>query len=98
MPKDAKGLVTISHNTNLRDFSQGVFRMRNILDEQNIDIIIDKNTFNIIQNNFNIIKSINKNDGSNCADTINDEIKQFIFKFIKKNQDKIDKQKKKNII
>ena len=37
----AKGLITISNKTCMRDFSQGVYRMRNILDSQSIDLIFD---------------------------------------------------------
>jgi hypothetical protein len=40
---DSHGLVTVSNSTLLRDFSQGIFRMRNILNgNQTIDIVIDR--------------------------------------------------------
>ena len=42
MEPKAYGLVTITNNTLLRDFSQGVFRMRDILNGQKMDLIIDR--------------------------------------------------------
>jgi hypothetical protein len=49
MKIDAHGLVTITNTTTMRDFSQGVFRMRNILDgTQSIDIVINNNLINQI--------------------------------------------------
>jgi hypothetical protein len=85
MPFDAKGLVTVSHNTNLRDFSQGVFRMRDILNKQQIDIIIDNNTLN----------KINQKGGTICQVNTVNSIKAFIYDFMKKNQTLIDKNKEK---
>ena len=41
MNTHAHGLVTISSNTILRDFAQGIFRMRNINLDQTIDLITD---------------------------------------------------------
>jgi hypothetical protein len=47
MPDIAHGLVTVSCNTTLRDFAQGIFRMRNILEMkgQSIDIIIQEEIY-----------------------------------------------------
>jgi hypothetical protein len=47
MPKNAHGLVTISNNTLFRDFSQGIYRMRDIKDSQTFDIIMLKKSFDI---------------------------------------------------
>ena len=44
MTPDAHGLITISSNTTLRDFSQGVFRMRSILYGQSVDLIMHEET------------------------------------------------------
>jgi hypothetical protein len=48
MKLNAHGLVTITNKTNFRDFSQGIFRMRNIQDSQTIDIIFNDKLKNII--------------------------------------------------
>jgi hypothetical protein len=47
MPLTAHGLVTISNNTLIRDFSQGIYRMRNIKDSQTVDFIMLEKSFNI---------------------------------------------------
>ena len=41
MNPKAHGLITITNNTNIRDFSQGIFRMRDILKGQTCDIIFN---------------------------------------------------------
>jgi hypothetical protein len=46
MPNNLHGLITVSINTNLRDFAQGIFRMRDILNGQTIDIIIHEEIHN----------------------------------------------------
>jgi hypothetical protein len=47
MPKNAKGLVTVTNKTIQRDFAQGIFRMRQLLEGQKIDVYIS-NTNTII--------------------------------------------------
>jgi len=87
---NAKGLVTITNKTNFRDFSQGVFRMRNILDSQKIDIIFNSKFIDLI------IQT-----GGNC-DNFNKITRQNIKASLKKNllkqQDLLDKQKEKILL
>ena len=85
MCSKAKGLVTITNKTILRDFSQGIFRMRNILDgKQKIDIIIDNK---MIENNNEIMI------GGSCQNFTN--ISSSLFNVLKENQRSLDKQKEK---
>jgi hypothetical protein len=46
MNENLHGLVTVSSNTILRDFAQGIFRMRDILNGQSVDIIIQEEMYN----------------------------------------------------
>ena len=70
MNPKAHGLVTITNKTNLRDFSQGIFRMRNILDpdiekQQTFDIIFNKKIRNIMIggcDNFEKIQAVKKRE------------------------------------
>jgi hypothetical protein len=41
IPVDAHGLITLSYGTTLRDFSQGIYRLRRILTTQKVDVIFD---------------------------------------------------------
>jgi hypothetical protein len=90
MSKTAHGLVTVTNNTCLRDFSQGIFRMRNILDSQTIDIIFN--------NKFDEI--ISQKGGCNSfiftSDNLN--IRQNLFKMLKKEQTTIDEMKDKILL
>jgi hypothetical protein len=84
----AKGLITITNKTNLRDFSQGIFRMRHILEGQTVDIIFNKKFKDIIMTggcvNFKQIDDI--------------KIREYIINNLIKQQQIIDKQKKKALI
>jgi len=89
MNPKASGLVTITNKTNLRDFSQGIFRMRNILDPemQTFDIIFNKKIKNIIIggcDNFEKIEEAN--------------IRTQIIKSLIDQQTILDKQKEKMLI
>jgi len=42
LPTNAKGLVTVSENTNLRDLAQGSYRLREIKSGQSFDIILSE--------------------------------------------------------
>ena len=42
MPKDAIGIITVTNKTTIRDFSQGIYRMRNILSGQKVDIAVNQ--------------------------------------------------------
>ena len=92
---NAHGLVTINTDTNIRDFSQGIFRMRNIDDTQTIDIVIDLKMYKNIQDELNLKGGCN---------FLNKDIKRSnIFNLLKKNQDMLDRDKehvliKQNII
>jgi hypothetical protein len=89
MNPKAHGLVTITNKTILRDFSQGIFRMRNILDNnmQTFDIIFNKKYKKTIVggcDSFEIVHAAN----------IRDKIKESLC-----NQQMIlDKQKEKILI
>ena len=96
MYKNAYGLVTISANTNLRDFSQGIFRMRNIMDYQHIDLIMEKKMHNKIEinleiNNINSLGEIDKCDGFKQKNITMVKI----FEILNENQQKLENQKKK---
>jgi hypothetical protein len=88
MNPKAHGLVTITNNTNLRDFSQGIFRMRHILEGQTIDIIFNEKFKDIIMtggyDNFKKIEESN--------------IRENIIKNLILQQEIIDKQKEKVLI
>jgi hypothetical protein len=49
MNPKARGLITITNKTIMRDFSQGIFRMRNILEGQTCDIIFNNKFKNIMK-------------------------------------------------
>jgi hypothetical protein len=89
MAEDLHGLVTISSTTNLRDFSQGIYRLRNILETQSIDIIIQEE----------IIEEFKGQ--RTCPDITIDCVKEdcnlrdFIFNYLKKNNDNVEKIKNK---
>lgn len=88
MPNDSKALITITNNTNIRDFSQGIYRLRDIENGQVCDLIINSK---IIKNNLMIGGCVNfeliadKNDKR-----ISDMIKTKIINNLKKKQEKID--------
>jgi hypothetical protein len=85
MNKSAKGLVTITNKTILRDFSQGIFRMRNILDgEQSIDIVINKI---MINEENNIIR------GGACNVKTIEINRKNLFNILKSNQDLLNDDK-----
>jgi hypothetical protein len=94
MNPKAHGLITITNNTNIRDFSQGIFRMRDILKGQTCDII-----FNDIFND--IIMT-----GGGCSNfkrirkdkMTNDEIRQHIINNLTTQQEIIEEQKNKVLI
>jgi hypothetical protein len=87
MNLEAKGLVTLTNKTIIRDFSQGIFRMRNILDgKQSIDIIINKI---MVDSEGGIMRG-----GCNMQDIAYDEIKRSnLFDVLKQNQDIEDETK-----
>ena len=89
MNANAHGLITISNKTTLRDFSQGIFRMRNILDSQSFDIILN----NLLTKNSEILM------GGNCFIDFNEYQRELLFeKVFKKNQTNFDIGKKKVLL
>jgi hypothetical protein len=91
MNPSAKGLVTITNHTILRDFSQGIFRMRNILDgDQTIDLIINKNMIN----DKNILKG-----GTICHNfTVSNLTRKNLYSNLKENQNLLEIQKNKFLL
>jgi hypothetical protein len=92
------GLITISHNTNLRDFSQGIFRMRNILDGQTTDIIIQKESYTkykrcLNRTEIDIIDKIDTKDTKkeNCNNV--NTVRKFIYTILKENNNKYENNK-----
>jgi hypothetical protein len=94
MSDKARGLITITNKTNIRDFSQGIFRMRHILQGQSCDIIFNEIFNDIIMTGGNCdnFKKIIK-DGMT-----DDEIRQHIIKNLITQQKIIEKQKEKVLI
>jgi hypothetical protein len=84
----AHGLITITNKTTMRDFSQGIFRMRDISKTQTCDIIFN--------NKFNDI--IMKGGYDNFIKIEKPKIRETIIKHLKAQQKIIDKQKKKVLI
>ena len=94
MSDKARGLITITNNTNMRDFSQGIFRMRHILQGQSCDIIFNDIFNDIIMaggscDNFKKIIKKGMTD---------DDIRQRIIKNLENQQNIIEKQKEKVLI
>jgi hypothetical protein len=96
MNKQAKGLVTINNKTILRDFSQGIFRMRNILDgDQSIDIVINK-----IMNGGDDNRTIMRGGGTDTGKceiqymSYEDINRRNLFNVLKLNQELLDKEKR----
>ena len=86
MSDSSHALVTISINTTLRDFSQGIFRMRNIMDNQSFDLLIDCKMVNNVQ------------FGGNCFEKIKMTDREIIFNILKFNQDRLEESKKKILL
>ena len=93
MPLNAHSLITISNNTTFRDFSQGLYRMRNIKESQTFDIIMTENSFNIgIKNEphtQNFINMMEQNQDIDDKFKKKMLYKQNIFALSKKNSDEI---------
>ena len=99
MNNDLHGLVTFSSTTNLRDFSQGIFRMREILIGQTFDIfiqeeIIDKITKDILKSceSRHCIVQVGK---CNIKYNDKDDIRSGLYKYLKFNQDIVEENKNK---
>ena len=87
MPINAKGLVTVTNKTIERDFAQGIFRMRQLLDGQRIDVYMSDNSYNI---------SIHTMQGGSPVDKTDVEnIRQKFIRLLQVNQTNIENQKKK---
>jgi hypothetical protein len=94
MYEQAHGLITISNHTTLRDFSQGIFRMRNILDDckQTADIIINNK---MINTNGTILRG----GGEECSKYYEKKnIREKLFNGLKENQKNLDDQKYKILL
>ena len=90
------GLVVITNKTNMRDFSQGIFRMRRLLDKnhETFDIIFDNLFDTIINQQGSII-----NNDSNCANKLtNSDIRNNIIENLDLQQRLIDEQKTKVLL
>ena len=90
MEPKAYGLVTITNNTSLRDFSQGVFRMRDILNGQKIDLIIDKKMVSEANEIFEILFG-----GNYVKRTPKDTVLKHVYTHLQKIQNEYDNQKNK---
>ena len=87
MPKNAKGLVTVTNKTIERDFAQGIFRMRQLLEGQKIDVYMSNNSYNI---------SIHIMQGGSLVDrTSVKNIRQKFIRLLQFNQTNIENQKEK---
>ena len=87
MPINAKGLVTVTNKTIERDFAQGIFRMRQLLEGQKIDVYMSNNSYNI---------SIHIMQGGSLVDRTGVEnIRQKFIILLQFNQTNIENQKKK---
>jgi hypothetical protein len=97
MSPRARGLVTVANNTCLRDFSQGIFRMRNILNAQTIGARTGQ-TIDIIFNNK--FEQIMKQIGGACHNfkDITADIRTTLFNKLKIEQNKIETMKKKVLL
>lgn len=91
MNSTAHGLVTITNNTNLRDFSQGIFRMRSILEKG------EHQTFDIIFNE-KIMPIIMKGGFNEFTKITHEKIRDNIIRNLVIQQEIIDKQKEKVLI
>jgi hypothetical protein len=91
MSSTAHGLVTITNNTNLRDFSQGIFRMRSILEKG------EHQTFDIIFNE-KIMPIIMKGGFNEFTKITHEKIRDNIIRNLVIQQEIIDKQKEKVLI
>jgi len=91
MNSTAHGLVTITNNTNLRDFSQGIFRMRSILDKG------EHQTFDIIFNE-KIMPIIMKGGFNEFTKITQEKIRDNIIRNLVIQQEIVDKQKEKVLI
>jgi len=91
MNSTAHGLVTITNNTNLRDFSQGIFRMRSILEKG------EHQTFDIIFNE-KIMPIIMKGGFNEFTKITHEKIRDNIIRNLVIRQEIIDKQKEKVLI
>jgi len=88
MNKNARGLITITNKTTMRDFSQGIFRMRYILKTQKCDIIFNKKFTDIIL----------KGGCDNFTEITLSNIRENIIKNLIAQQEIISAQKKKVLI
>lgn len=88
MNPKAHGLIAISNKTTQTDFSQGIFRMRNILD--------GSLSFDIILNNLLVSENeILEGGGKECFNEFNNYQRNTLFtKVLKQNQTKLDENKK----
>jgi hypothetical protein len=89
MPKDLHGLVTVAINTNLRDFAQGVYRMRDIAETQTIDIIMQEEihqSYKSCENN-----EEHKNASKNCSKY--DSIRNYLYMLLLSNNNIIENNK-----
>ena len=96
MPINSKALITITNNTNMRDFSQGIYRLRDIENGQICDLIINSK---IIKNNLMIGGCLNFDLVTDESDKrISEKIKNKIIKNLIKKQKIIDKIKLKILL
>ena len=105
MYNKAHGLVTITNKTNFRDFSQGIFRMRDISNGQTFDVIFNEKFRELIMvggcDNFNkIIDSTQKTSIFEGKSTfiLEHTIRANIIKSLEKQQKLIDSEKEKILI
>jgi len=96
MPINSKALITITNNTNMRDFSQGIFRLRDIENGQVCDLIVNSK---IIKNNLMIGGCVNFELIKDKSDKrMSEIIKTKIINNLKKKQRIIDKIKLKILL
>ena len=89
MSSDAKGLVIVTNKTIERDFAQGIYRMREILSGQKIDVCMSENSYNISMTD----KSMQGGAFFNITGVQN--IRDKFIRLLQSNQTKIENQKMK---
>ena len=106
MNSTVHALVVITNKTNMRDFSQGIFRMRRLLENEHetFDIVFDDKFYNIINSDNKRPKQLDLSIDECFYDTTNDysQLESIprinIIKHLQSQQDKITNQKKLSLI
>ena len=101
MNSTVHALVVITNKTNMRDFSQGIFRMRRLLEpkHETFDIVFDDKFYNIINpSKTSYIQTESINCFYKLEDTYNHTIRHNIIKNLQTQQTEITEQKKLSLL